>query len=61
LPAAVDKRRSQRQDAIVDAQVSRVETQTGAISYLVTSEQLDNLPLNGRNFEQLSCFDEDAN
>jgi hypothetical protein len=38
-----------RQDIIVNAQVSRVETQTGAVSSLVTSEQLHNLPLNGRN------------
>jgi hypothetical protein len=42
-----------RQDVIVSSQVSRVETQTGALSSLVTSEQLSNLPLNGRNFEQL--------
>jgi PAS domain S-box-containing protein len=41
------------QDVIVSAQVSRVETQTAAVSSLVTSEQLSNLPLNGRNFEQL--------
>jgi len=38
---------------IVNAQVSRVETQTGAVSSLVSSEQLHDLPLNGRNFEQL--------
>ena len=42
-----------RQSVTVDAQVSRVETQTAAVSSLVTSEQLANLPLNGRNFEQL--------
>ena len=42
-----------RQEVIVNAQVSRVETQTAAVSSLVTSEQLANLPLNGRNFEQL--------
>jgi hypothetical protein len=42
-----------RQDVTVNAQVSRVETQTAAVSSLVTSEQLANLPLNGRNFEQL--------
>jgi carboxypeptidase family protein len=42
-----------RQDVIVNAQVSRVETQTGAVSSLVSSEQLHDLPLNGRNFEQL--------
>jgi hypothetical protein len=37
----------------VDSEVSQVETQTAAISSLVTPEQLNNLPLNGRNFEQL--------
>jgi hypothetical protein len=42
-----------RQDAVVNAQVSRVETQTGAVSSLVTSDQLHDLPLNGRDFEQL--------
>ncbi|HEY1757885.1 MAG TPA: carboxypeptidase regulatory-like domain-containing protein [Bryobacteraceae bacterium] len=42
-----------RQDVIVTVQVSRVETQTAAVSSLVTSEQLQDLPLNGRNFEQL--------
>ena len=42
-----------RQAVTVDAQVSRVDTQSGALSTLVTSEQLHNLPLNGRNFEQL--------
>ncbi len=42
-----------RESMIVNAQVSRVETQTAAVSALVTSEQLANLPLNGRNFEQL--------
>jgi len=41
------------ENVIVNAQVSRVETQTAAISTLVTSEQLHNLPLNGRDFEQL--------
>jgi hypothetical protein len=41
------------QDVIVNAQVSRVETQTGAVSSLVSSEQLHDLPLNGRNIEQL--------
>lgn len=40
-------------DVIVKAQVSRVETQTGALSSLVSSEQLHDLPLNGRDFEQL--------
>jgi hypothetical protein len=41
------------QDAVVSGHVSQVETQTSAVSSLVTSEQLHNLPLNGRNFEQL--------
>jgi hypothetical protein len=42
-----------RQDVMVNAQVSPVETQTGAVSSLVSSEQLHDLPLNGRDFEQL--------
>jgi hypothetical protein len=42
-----------RENIVVNAQVSRVETQTAAVSSLMTSEQLHNLPLNGRNFEQL--------
>jgi hypothetical protein len=42
-----------RQDLIVNGMISRVETQTGAVSSLVSSEQLHDLPLNGRNFEQL--------
>jgi hypothetical protein len=42
-----------RQDVMVNAEVSRVETETGAVSSLVSSEQLRDLPLNGRNFEQL--------
>jgi hypothetical protein len=42
-----------RENVIVNAQVSRVETQTAAVSSLVTSDQLANLPLNGRDFEQL--------
>ena len=42
-----------RENVIVNAEVSRVETQTAAVSSLVTSEQVANLPLNGRNFEQL--------
>jgi hypothetical protein len=41
------------ESVIVNAPVSRVETQTGAVSSVVTWEQLHNLPLNGRNFEQL--------
>ena len=41
------------ENVVVNAQVSRVETQTAAISHLVSSEQLHDLPLNGRDFEQL--------
>ncbi|MGH9561433.1 MAG: TonB-dependent receptor domain-containing protein, partial [Terracidiphilus sp.] len=37
----------------VEGEVSRVETQTAAVSSLVTSRQMSQLPLNGRNFEQL--------
>jgi Carboxypeptidase regulatory-like domain len=37
----------------VESEVSRVETQTAAVSSLVTPEQMSQLPLNGRNFEQL--------
>src|ERR1700722_13978218 len=41
------------ENVIVNGTVSRLETQTAAISNLVTSEQLHDLPLNGRDFEQL--------
>ena len=37
----------------VESEVSRVETQTATVSSLVTPEQVSQLPLNGRNFEQL--------
>jgi hypothetical protein len=37
----------------VEAQVSRVQTENGDISQLVSPEQMRDLPLNGRNFEQL--------
>ena len=37
----------------VESAVSQVETQSTAISSLVSSEQMTELPLNGRNFEQL--------
>jgi hypothetical protein len=37
----------------VVSQVSLVETQTAAVSSLVTQTQIRDLPLNGRNFEQL--------
>ena len=41
------------QTVSVEAQVSQVETQTSAVGVLVTSNQMRDLPLNGRNFEQL--------
>jgi hypothetical protein len=41
------------QTVSVESEVSRVETQTAAVSSLVTSQQVSQLPLNGRNFEQL--------
>jgi hypothetical protein len=41
------------QTVSVEGEVSRVETQTAAVSSLVTSQQMSQLPLNGRNFEQL--------
>ena len=37
----------------VEGEVSRVETQTATVSSLVTSRQMSQLPLNGRNYEQL--------
>jgi hypothetical protein len=37
----------------VEGQVTQVETQTSAIYSLVTSQQIRDLPLNGRNFSQL--------
>ena len=37
----------------VEGQVSEVETETAAISSLVSSEQVSDLPLNGRNYTQL--------
>jgi hypothetical protein len=37
----------------VEAQVSRVETTTSEVSTLVNPQQMRDLPLNGRNFEQL--------
>jgi Carboxypeptidase regulatory-like domain/TonB dependent receptor len=37
----------------VESDVSRVETQTSEVSTLVSPEQMRDLPLNGRNFEQL--------
>ncbi|HEY6442545.1 MAG TPA: carboxypeptidase regulatory-like domain-containing protein [Candidatus Acidoferrales bacterium] len=41
------------QTVSVESEVSRVETQTAAVSSLVTPTQVSQLPLNGRNFEQL--------
>ena len=41
------------QTVSVEGEVSRVETQTAAVSSLVTPQQMSQLPLNGRNFEQL--------
>jgi hypothetical protein len=37
----------------VEAQVSRVQTETSDVSTLVSPQQMRDLPLNGRNFEQL--------
>ena len=37
----------------VEGQVSQVETQTAAVSTLVTGAQVSQMPLNGRNFTQL--------
>jgi outer membrane receptor protein involved in Fe transport len=37
----------------IEGQAPQVETETSAISALVTSEQIRSLPLNGRNFSQL--------
>jgi hypothetical protein len=37
----------------VEGQVTQVETQTATVSSLVTESQMHDLPLNGRNFEQL--------
>jgi outer membrane receptor protein involved in Fe transport len=41
------------QTVSVDASVSQVETTTSAVSSLVNQTQMRELPLNGRNFEQL--------
>lgn len=41
------------QTVSVEANVSQVQTQTSAISSLVTPQQMRDLPLNGRNYEQL--------
>jgi hypothetical protein len=41
------------QSVSVEADVSRVETETSEVSTLVSPQQMRDLPLNGRNFEQL--------
>jgi hypothetical protein len=41
------------QTVSVESQVSRVETTTSEVSTLVSPKQMRELPLNGRNFEQL--------
>src|SRR5277367_1760114 len=41
------------QTVSVEGAISRVETQSATVSSLVTPEQMSQLPLNGRNFEQL--------
>ena len=41
------------QSVTVESEVSRVETTSAAISNLVDQSQMRDLPLNGRNFEQL--------
>ena len=42
-----------QQTVTVESNVAQVETQSTAISSLVSSTQMEQLPLNGRNFEQL--------
>jgi hypothetical protein len=41
------------QTVSVESDVSRVETTTSEVSTLISPEQMRDLPLNGRNFEQL--------
>jgi outer membrane receptor protein involved in Fe transport len=43
----------QQQTITVEAQVSQVETTSSAMSMLVEPKQVENLPLNGRNYTQL--------
>ncbi|MDE3110644.1 MAG: TonB-dependent receptor, partial [Acidobacteriota bacterium] len=43
----------EQQTVTVESEVSQVETQSTAISSLVSPQQMVDLPLNGRNFEQL--------
>ncbi len=42
-----------QQTVMVETSVSQVETQSTAVSTLVSPQQMVDLPLNGRNFEQL--------
>lgn len=41
------------QTVSVEGQVSQVQTTTSSVSTLISPQQMRNLPLNGRNFEQL--------
>lgn len=41
------------QSVTVQAQVSQVETQSSSVSSLVNTQQMSDLPLNGRNYQQL--------
>src|ERR1019366_945520 len=41
------------QTVIVESEVSRVETESSEVSTLISPQQMRELPLNGRNFEQL--------
>jgi hypothetical protein len=43
----------QTQTVTVESQASQVETTSAAVGSLITQAQMANLPLNGRNFEQL--------
>src|SRR5581483_7995198 len=43
----------QTQTVTVEGQVSQVETTNAALSSLISTQQMEQLPLNGRNFEQL--------
>jgi outer membrane receptor protein involved in Fe transport len=43
----------QSQTVTVEGQVSQVQTTNAALSSLISTQQMEQLPLNGRNFEQL--------
>ncbi len=45
-----------QQTVTVDAQVSQVDTTTAAVGTLVERTQMEDLPLNGRNFESLMAL-----